>query len=63
MGDVEKAAIWRGLAQKTRMAALDLRDGGLRLEMLAIAARYEAIARRAEALAEDRARRTMKEIV
>jgi len=45
----EKAQIWRNLAQKSRLAARDLRDGSLRLQMLLIAARYEAIAQRAEA--------------
>jgi len=52
----EKALIWHNLAQKARLAAQDLRDDALRQEMLMIAARYEAIARRAEAMAEDRQR-------
>lgn len=52
----EKALIWRNLARKARLAARDLRDDALRLQMLMIAARYEDIARRAEAMAEDRRR-------
>lgn len=49
------------MARKARLAAGELRDGALRLQMLMIAARYEAIARRAEAMAEDRARQKQPE--
>ena len=59
----EKALIWRNLAEKARLAAQDLRDDALRLQMLMIAARYEAIARRAEAMAEGRRREMQREPV
>ena len=61
MGSSEQAAIWWSMAQKARLAACDLHDGALRLQMLMIAARYEAIARRTAAMADDHARKKQPE--
>ena len=48
--DVNSPDVWRGLAAQARIVAGSIRDPGLRLELLAIASRYEAMAQRAEAL-------------
>ncbi|HZS22094.1 MAG TPA: hypothetical protein VFA63_14065 [Pseudonocardiaceae bacterium] len=50
-----QATIWRDLAQQAVVAASHLQDPALRLSMLSIAAGYEAMAKRAEAVACERA--------
>jgi hypothetical protein len=46
------AAIWRDLARQSALVASQLRDPNLRLSMLAIAAGYETMAERADAMAQ-----------
>jgi hypothetical protein len=46
-----QADIWRDMARKAAFAAAEMHDPDLRLSMLSIAASYEAMAKRAEAMA------------
>ena len=48
--DVNSPDVWRGLAEQARTVASTLHDPGLRAELLAIAARYEIMARHAATL-------------
>ncbi len=48
---MRQSVVWRGMAQEARAVAARLRDPELRRQMLIIAAGYEALARRTEALA------------
>jgi hypothetical protein len=46
-----RAAIWFGMAQQARVAAARLRDPELRRQLLIVAGCYEAMGKRADALA------------
>ena len=48
---MRQSAVWRGMADEARKVAARLHDPELQRQMLIIAASYEALARRTEALA------------
>jgi len=48
MNMMDRAALWRGIAEQATIAAEGLHDADLRLQMLSIAAAYLALAKRAE---------------
>jgi hypothetical protein len=50
MKTMRQSAVWRGMADEARNVAARLHDAELRRQMLIIAASYEALARRSEAL-------------